>query len=121
MKADFTAWVVELFASYPPGTVDCSDDDEGCIIFLAGSIDMDFSRKLQFLLEAAIAKMLTGKRLLVDMNGVNYISSTGVGAIVNAMTMAHSRAVRFSLRRLQPKVRAVFEILGLISFFVEET
>jgi len=55
--------------------------------------------------------------LIVDMNGVSYISSTGIGALTNVMVKAKKREIALMLRSIQPKVRSVFELLGVLSFF----
>ena len=57
--------------------------------------------------------------IIVDLEHVNYISSTGVGALAAAMISARKRDLPFKLRNIQPKVRSVFELLGLMKFFEE--
>ncbi|HAE22222.1 MAG TPA: hypothetical protein DCG47_07865 [Spirochaetaceae bacterium] len=95
------------------------EDARGLVLALAGSLDLECSAALQNLLLWIIEQQNGKLRLIVDLKQVNYISSTGVGALTIALTTAIKRDKRFLLRNLQPKVRAVFQLLGLMNFFEE--
>lgn len=53
-------------------------------------------------------------RCVVDMSGVPFIDSTGVGVLVGALKYAHERGGTFAIACPQPRVRRVFEITGLL-------
>lgn len=100
-------------------SVDARENQAGLMVILTGSLDLECSRRLQDLLSWIIENQAGQSRLVVDLEHVNYISSTGVGALTIALTAARKRNTRFLLRNLQPKVRAIFQLLGLMDYFDE--
>jgi len=71
------------------------------------------------LLSNFIDNQSTLKNLLVDLREISYISSTGVGVLSSLLVQATKRNIIFKLKNIQPKVKVVFELLGLLSFFDE--
>ena len=53
-------------------------------------------------------------RLLIDLNGVGYIDSTGMGALIAAMKQARAAGGDVRLCGLQEDVRAIFEITRVV-------
>ena len=51
---------------------------------------------------------------VVDMSGVPFIDSTGVGVLVGALKRAREQGGAFVIACPQPRVRRVFEITGLL-------
>lgn len=56
-------------------------------------------------------------RLVVDLGGVNYISSSGLRALLTARRQARSRGGDVFLCSLHPRVREIFEMVGFVSVF----
>lgn len=112
--------LVADFRDRNPGIpVGLKHDSLTCRLSLSGALGMQASYKLQALLLEVIDAIPEGTSVVVDLAHVDYISSTGVGALSSALVRAHRRAVPFMLSHLQPKVRGVFQILGLIGYFRE--
>jgi anti-sigma B factor antagonist len=67
------------------------------------------------ILEARMLKAMNdGARVLyLDMHGIDYISSAGAGAIINARGLAMERGVDLRLVSPSNPVRELFRILGL--------
>jgi len=59
----------------------------------------------------------TGGRIVLDMGAVDFIDSSGLGAIVAAMK-AMREGVRLELAALQPKVVKVFRLTRMDEVFV---
>jgi anti-sigma B factor antagonist len=53
-------------------------------------------------------------RLLIDLSGVGYIDSSGMGALVSAMKQARAAGGDLKLCGLQDEVRSIFEVTRLI-------
>jgi anti-sigma B factor antagonist len=56
-------------------------------------------------------------RIIVDLAGVEYISSAGAGVFIGALTDAHEHKGNIVLMNPTPNVREVFDLLGLNQFF----
>jgi anti-sigma B factor antagonist len=56
-----------------------------------------------------------GPCCVVDMSGVSFIDSTGVGVLVGALKRAREHGGSLALACPQPRVRRVFEITGLLA------
>jgi anti-sigma B factor antagonist len=66
-----------------------------------------------------VARLLEEGRvnLLVDLNAVNFLDSSGLGALVRAMTTSQNEGGQTKLLRCGPQVRKVLEMTKLDSVF----
>jgi anti-anti-sigma factor len=105
----------------PRGRVDTRRSPTGdLVLVLAGDLEMKASTDLAPLLDCALLECPPRGRLLLDLSQVGYISSTGVGLIATGMVKAESRSITLVLRDVPPRVRAIMDTLGLLSFFTLE-
>jgi anti-sigma B factor antagonist len=85
------------------------------IIGLAGFLDghtfIEFERKLDALFKN------NKNRLVVDLGGLTYIASAGVGAFINGQHQAKKRGGSLQLANAGPNIQEIFDILGLESIF----
>ena len=56
-------------------------------------------------------------RIVVDLGAVNYISSSGLRALLTARRQARIRGGEVLLCQLHPRVREIFEMVGFLSVF----
>ena len=56
-------------------------------------------------------------RVIVDLAGVEYMDSSGLATLVEAVRNSKKQGVELILCRLNPRVRAIFEIARLERFF----
>ena len=56
-------------------------------------------------------------RFILDMEGIKYVNSTGLGTLVNVADALESRGGGIALIKIHSKVRVVFDMLGLNAFF----
>ncbi len=56
-------------------------------------------------------------RFILDMVGIKYVNSTGLGTLVNVADALESRGGGIALVKIHPKVKVVFDMLGLNAFF----
>jgi anti-anti-sigma factor len=91
-------------------------DVEGCLIlFLNGYIDTYNSNYFQKKILRAIEHGFT--RLIFHCNGLNYVSSTGIGSFTAFLKAVKPRGGDLVLLEIQPKVYEVFQLLGFSQFF----
>jgi len=57
------------------------------------------------------------REIVVDLSGMDFIDSTGLGVFVGALKRAREGGGGIELRGLKPSARKVFEITGLSSAF----
>ena len=55
--------------------------------------------------------------LIIDLSEVQYMDSSGLATLVEAMRMAKNLTITLHLAAMTPKVRAIFEIARLDAFF----
>src|SRR3989338_7558933 len=92
-----------------------NDPEQNFFIELKGSIDSDTSIHL----EEELKKVKTAGARSVSLNfgDVDYISSAGMGVLINGMKTLKERQAPFLLFDLQPQVLKVLDIMRLTSIF----
>ncbi|HNZ65859.1 MAG TPA: anti-sigma factor antagonist [Planctomycetota bacterium] len=89
--------------------------ETAALVKINGSIDAKtvvlFQEKLdQFQLEGYT-------RFILDMEGIKYVNSTGLGTLVNVADELETKGGGIALIKIHPKVKVVFDMLGLNAFF----
>lgn len=69
--------------------------------------------------KAEFANIVKGKngKLLVDMKNLDYIDSSGVGALLSLLRLCREFGWSLSFTNLQPSVKELFNFLQLTSIF----
>lgn len=64
-------------------------------------------------LDRELARMLEEpvRVVVLDMHGVDFITSAGIGTIMKARTSLATKGAELALMNMQPQVRKVFEII----------
>lgn len=83
-------------------------EDRFHVITIDGDVEASSSILLDEAIESAIRAGATG--ILIDCTSLDYINSSGIGVFTSRISEENQRIVLFGL---SPKVRNVFEILGL--------
>jgi anti-sigma B factor antagonist len=86
------------------------------ILAVSGRIDATTSKDLENALNGLIDENKT--RIVVDMAGVEYISSVGLRVMLAALKKVRPSQGDLMLASLQPFVREVFEITGFTKLFL---
>src|SRR4051794_41631918 len=88
-------------------------DPDGLVIAtLAGEVDLDRADDVRDNLATAAAE--PGCRYLrVDVSGLEFIDSYGLGALVSARNSAAAKGVTLTLAEPSPPVRKAIEVTGL--------
>lgn len=84
-------------------------DLEGKIVL--GEESNALREKIKSLLEAGT------KKLLLNLERVSFIDSTGLGALVGAFTSAQSNSARLKLSNLSQKPRDLMQVTKLLTVF----
>ena len=95
-------------------TISLSNGRDVTSMELSGALDADGFQELQRIIETAQAKSGDeGKYLVLNMGGVDYMSSAGVGVIVAASRTATTKGGAFKLANPSREVKEVMGLVGL--------
>lgn len=89
---------------------------EAAVVRIRGEVDLRSSPELR----EALLKLLEERpqRIVVDLGGVGYMDSSGVGTLVELKRRLDRGGGGVVLAALQPRVRSVFEVTRLDRFFI---
>jgi len=79
--------------------------------------DVDMSRAPSFREHVRVAQLAKPGRLVIDLGRVDYMDSSGLATLVEAMRNAKGLGIEMVLCGLNPRVLAIFEIARLHQFF----
>ncbi len=79
--------------------------------FMGGGDSFFLREKIKNVLSTGIQK------ILVDLDGVPYIDSTGVGFLVGSHTTISQEGGRMKLLRVKPKILEVLKVMNLLKVF----
>ncbi len=91
------------------------DEAEGRIIGVSGDIDLYSSPQVREAILAAVKEKRNP--LVVNLEGVTYIDSSGVATLVEGLQLTRGYEGAFRLSGLSTRVREVFELARLEKVF----
>lgn len=80
------------------------------LIEVSGEVDASSSIELDDAIKEALKK---NQHILIDLEKLEYISSAGLGVFISYLEELKEKQSKMILFGLKPKVKEVFEILGL--------
>jgi anti-sigma B factor antagonist len=92
--------------------IEVSQSNSVTLIVPKGDLDMGTADQVKRTLTGLIEKGQA--KLVMDLGGVTYIDSSGLGALVAAMKQARAVGGNLKLCALQEDVRSIFEMTRLI-------
>jgi len=93
----------------------CSRRDDISMLTLKGKLDLGSAGKVK----EHVRSLLNDQRRMIhfDMTGVDFINSSGLGALVSMMKEIRVHQGRLTLSNLAPYVKEIFEITQLSNVF----
>lgn len=85
--------------------------DQGLTVRLDGELDLETAEELERHLAAIQDSVVT--RLLIDLGGVAFMDSTGLGAIVRAQQVTEANGCAFVVRRGSKQVQRLVALTGV--------
>ncbi len=95
--------------------VPCEHKADVLKVLLSGRLDMADSDSVRLIIQQALED--SGAGILVDIGALEFISSTGLRALIAAQQDAAATGKSMALVSPQPAVLRVFKISGLDGFF----
>ncbi len=89
--------------------------DHGALVVVAGEIDIATAPTLRQRLDAVIGR--SPANLVVDLLGVSFIDSTGLGALIGAAKQVQAYRGAMRVVVTEPRMLKLFEIAGISELF----
>ncbi len=88
------------------------EDEKIIVLSLNGSLDGDTHRELK----TKVAKQLekNPKAIILELQGLEYISSMGISAILESRRLAETRNASFMMSNIPPHIQQVFNIVNAL-------
>ena len=91
--------------------INSADEKDHRVLRLSGSLDLASRGRL---VDAANSELGAGRKdLVLDLAGIEFIDSSGIGAIVEVARAAEDADAEFALRAPSARVQRTLEIAGL--------
>lgn len=90
------------------------EKDGTIIVRLAGDLDLAAAPELRSNLEHVINR--TDAALVLDVEQLTYIDSTGIGIIVSVVKVRDEMKAPFIVRNIPASIRRLFDITGISKF-----
>jgi anti-sigma B factor antagonist len=95
--------------------IDVSERDDHAVVKVRGEVDLTSSSRLR---EALVdLTEVSEPKLVVDLEEVGFIDSTGIGVLVGGVKRARNHGGDLSLVCTQRRILKVLEITGLVQVF----
>jgi anti-sigma B factor antagonist len=91
-----------------------SENNNETVVYLSGDVDLERSPDARKVLLESVNK---GHNVLVDMSGVEYIDSSGVASLVEALQASKKKNLDFSLTHVSEPALKVFRLARLEKVF----
>jgi anti-sigma B factor antagonist len=100
----------------PDLTVHASSDGDSCVLSLGGELDLASTDEVS---EQAKALLATGRCrvLVIDLSGLTFIDSTGLGLFVELRLLAADSGATIELANVPPGPARIIGIVGLAETF----
>jgi len=93
-----------------------TEQQESAVVVVTSVETLDASNAGEF--KTALAKMIQpGARLVLDMSGIRFVDSSGLGAILSCLRQLHDLGGELKLCSLNKPVRALFELVRMHRVF----
>jgi anti-sigma B factor antagonist len=99
------------FLRSDPFSVEIEENADTTIVHCTGPLLAEHTEQFK---NAVKPQLVNTKRLLIDMSGVTYVDSAGLGAIVSLYTSARAAHCEFKLVHFNEQIRDLLRITSLL-------
>ncbi|GAA3446524.1 anti-sigma factor antagonist [Planomonospora venezuelensis] len=100
----------------PAFAVSCTEHGDAVVVHLSGELDLRSTPVLRDHLRPLWERPGT-RALIIDMSGLDFCDSTGLGELLSTMKRSQRAGMRFMLSELSDVVARVLSITGLRNAF----
>jgi anti-anti-sigma factor len=88
--------------------------EHAVMVYLQGELDLSKVSELRSALDPFIAD--TSRNLILNLRGLQYIDSTGIGVIVSVLKARDVLKAPFTVQDIPPKIKRIFDLTGITPF-----
>lgn len=89
------------------------DYSEGClVVYIAGDIDHHSAKRMREETDMLLVQ-LAPKKLILDLNGVSFMDSSGLGLVLGRYKKAKSAGIDFCVINCDKRILRIFEMAGM--------
>lgn len=87
-------------------------------LYLEGELDLSTAPQLRTAVEPFLEQ--TDKRLVLNLESLKYIDSTGIGVLISILKNRESQDSEFAVEQVPPKIKRLFDLTGITKFLKVE-
>ncbi|XID95937.1 STAS domain-containing protein [Paenibacillaceae bacterium WGS1546] len=100
-------------------TIRTENLDDRTVVHIGGEFDLEVASQMRAALEPLIE--LRDRLLILDLNELKYIDSTGIGILISVVKARHARNAPFGVERIPSHIRKLFDMTGITPFLTAES
>jgi anti-sigma B factor antagonist len=97
--------------------IDQQENDEEFVFYLSGELDLSAAPQLRSALETIVNQAT--KPLILNLKGLKYIDSTGIGIIISVLKIRDELNAPFIVREIPASIKRLFDLTGISEFLKE--
>jgi anti-sigma B factor antagonist len=97
--------------------IDQQENDEEYVFYLSGELDLSVAPQLRSALESVVNQ--AEKPLILNLRGLKYIDSTGIGIIISVLKIRDELNAPFIVREIPASIKRLFDLTGISEFLKE--
>ncbi|MBD2868026.1 STAS domain-containing protein [Paenibacillus arenilitoris] len=97
-----------------PFQIVAEETTEAVILDVSGDFDLAVVPQMRSALEPVMHR--TDKALILQLGGLTYIDSTGIGVIVSVLKLRDELKAPFYVRDIPPAIMRLFELTGISGY-----
>jgi anti-sigma B factor antagonist len=97
--------------------IDQQENNEEYVFYLSGELDLSVAPQLRSALESVVNQV--EKPLILNLKGLKYIDSTGIGIIISVLKIRDELNAPFIVREIPAPIKRLFDLTGISEFLKE--
>jgi anti-sigma B factor antagonist len=97
--------------------IDQQENEEEYVFYLSGELDLSVAPQLRSALESVVNH--AEKPLILNLRGLKYIDSTGIGIIISVLKIRDELNAPFIVREIPAPIKRLFDLTGISEFLKE--
>lgn len=88
--------------------------EDRVIVYVGGELDLEVASQMRAAVEPLLGRV--DQRLVLNMQDLSYIDSTGIGILISILKARHARQAPFDVEQVPARIRKLFDMAGITPF-----